>query len=199
MKLRWGFKTEANEYAREFRAELGLAPHDPLCPWTLAEHLAIPVLPVSAFADDLPADHLAYFASSGKVFSAVTVFHRTRRLIVHNDNHHVRRQAANIAHELAHGILGHPPTPPLDDVGHRNFDKSIEDEANWFGPALLISEEAAIHIVVTGMSIPEAVRAYKVSDDVIKMRIQVTGARTRVQRKTRTQISHGQDVPSLGD
>jgi hypothetical protein len=184
MKLRWGFKTEANDYAREFRTELGLAPHAPLCPWKLAEHLAIPVLPVSGFAGDLPDSHLAYLANSGKkAFSAVTVFHGHRRLIVHNDNHHERRQAANIAHELAHGILGHPPTPPLDDLKRRNFDKTIEDEANWLGPALLISEEATLHIVATGMAIQEAVRHYKVSNDLINMRLRVTGAQTRVRRR----------------
>ena len=40
--LRWGFKTEANEYAREFRKELGLKLYDPLCPWTQAEAFSNP-------------------------------------------------------------------------------------------------------------------------------------------------------------
>ncbi|MFC5357086.1 ImmA/IrrE family metallo-endopeptidase [Azospirillum himalayense] len=184
MTLRRGFKKEANDYAREFRKELGLAAHDPLCPWQLAEHLAIPVVPMSEFAAVMAAEHLAYFSGSGQsVFSAATVFHGTRRLIVHNDNHHPNRQAANLAHELAHGILGHPPSPPLDDHGCRNFDRTIEDEANWLGPALLISEEAAMHIVETGMTHARATQVYKVSRDLLLMRLGVCGAERRVARR----------------
>ena len=56
------------------------------------------------------------------------------------------------------------------------------------GPALLISEEAALHIVRTGIMMHEAIKAYGVSEDVITMRINVTGARRRVERqRTRMQ------------
>jgi hypothetical protein len=50
MALRRGFKTESNERAREFRVELGLAPHAPLSPWALASHLGIPLMRLSELA-----------------------------------------------------------------------------------------------------------------------------------------------------
>jgi Zn-dependent peptidase ImmA (M78 family) len=115
--------------------------------------------------------------------SAVTVFCGSIRSIVYNDAHHRHRQASSIAHELSHGILGHPPTPPLNKYGCRHYDRAIEDEANWLGHALLISEEAALYIVRTGMMMQEAIRTYGVSEDVITMRINVTGARRRVERQ----------------
>jgi hypothetical protein len=43
MKLRWGFKSEANAIARDLRRELGLALTDPLDPWRLAAHSVFPL------------------------------------------------------------------------------------------------------------------------------------------------------------
>lgn len=180
LKLRRGFKTEANAYARELRAELGIRPHAPLCPWQLAEHLEIPVVPLSEFQNEIPEAVRLLTKQDKKSFSAVTVFDGTRRLIVHNDSHDPLRQASNISHEISHGILQHLPDEVFNKCGCRNFNQEYEDEANWLGPALLISEEAALHIVKTGMTIDEAVEHYRVSKPVITMRINVTGARKRI-------------------
>ena len=188
MKLRRGFKTEANAYAREFRAELGLAPYDPLCPWMLAQHLEITVTPLTYFIE-IPDAVRCLTGQERQRFSAVTVFRGSRRSIVYNDAHHRHRQTSSIAHEISHGILGHPPTAPLNEYGCRYYDKAIEDEANWLGPALLISEEAALYIVSTKMTMTEAIITYGVSEDIITMRINVTGAQRRLERKyTRSSI-----------
>ncbi len=184
-KFRRGFKTEANAYAKEFRAELGLQPHAPLCPWQLAEHLAIPVVPLSEFQNTISEAVRYLTIQNTKSFSAVTVFDGMRRLIVHNDSHDPLRQASNVSHELSHGILQHPPTEPFNEYGCRNLNQEYEDEANWLGPALLISEEAALHIVKTGMTIDEAVEHYRVSKQVINMRINVTGAQKRILYRQR--------------
>lgn len=184
MNLRRGFKSESNAYSREFRAELGLKPHEPLNPWHLAEHLAVPVFPLSGFKAQIPnaVDYLTKLDVES--FSAATVFFsKYERLIVNNDAHHPRRQASNLAHELSHAILGHPLSPPLDERGLRYFNKEIEDEANWLAAALLISEEAAIYIVETGIEIKDAVKCYGVSERLINMRVGVTGARQRAARR----------------
>jgi len=178
-KLRHGFKTEANDHARELRAELGIEPHAPLCPWQLAEHLEILVVPLSEYHDKIP-DQVDYLTKKDtKSFSAITVFDNTRRLIVHNDSHNRLRQASNVAHELSHGILQHQPDQVFNECGCRIFNKEYEDEANWLGPTLLISEEAALHIVRNGMILDEAVEYYQATKEVINMRINVTGARKR--------------------
>jgi Zn-dependent peptidase ImmA (M78 family) len=182
--LRRGFKTEANEHARELRAELGLAPHAPLSPRALAAHLGIPLMRLSELASVEPAAVLYLTRSAPDVFSAATLFAGYRRLIVYNDAHHPRRQAADLAHEISHGLLGHPPSPILDEFGCRQFNRVHEEEANWLGPALLISEEAALYIVEQRVTVDAAVSIYAVSRDLITMRIGVTGAQRRMQRRS---------------
>lgn len=181
MSLRRGFKKEANDYARDFRTELRARAHDPLCPWQLAAHLEIPVVSLSELQNEVPTHYIHYLKERDrKCFSAVTVFCGRCRMIAHNDAHTRHRQASNISHELSHAILLHPPTEPFSEHGCRNFNKEIEEEANWLGPALLISDEAALHIVKNEMSIDEASKFYNVSREVISMRINVTGARKRI-------------------
>lgn len=180
MSLRRGFKTEANWYAREMRRELNLPAHDPLCPWRLAEHLDFPVVPLSVY-EEVEPKAVAYFRShlGQREFSAITIFHGHARLIVHNDAHEPERQASNIAHELAHGLLLHPPKPPVDEHGSRHYNPILEAEANWLGPALLVSDEAAVRVVRRGLTVPAAAALYKVSGQVMQMRINVSGARKR--------------------
>jgi Zn-dependent peptidase ImmA (M78 family) len=182
MALRRGFMSEANAIAREVRSELGLGALDPLDPMRLAEHLAIPVIPLSAMASTaaMAVDHLLRVEPN--VFSAVTVFAGTKRTIVHNDGHVAGRIVSNLAHELAHGLLLHPATPALDDHGCREWNQDIEDEASYLGGALLITEDAALAIARAGTSEAAAATDYGVSKDMIRYRLNVTGARKRVAR-----------------
>ena len=181
-KYRRGFKTEAEDYAKDLRKELGLASYKPLSPWKLSEHLSIPVNPLSLYKDQI-SDAVIYCTEKDqKSFSAMTIFNSYRRLIIHNDSHSLKRQAANLAHELSHAILGHIPMPVFDEYGHRYFNHQEEDEANWLGPVLLIPKDAAFHIAKTGMSTEEASQAYGVSEDIIKMRINLSGVKTILNR-----------------
>lgn len=177
-KFRRGFKTEANDLSRDLRRELGLEAHNPLCPWSLADHLAVRLFTLTNLA---ALTDLSYLMGKGKAdFSAVVLFEGPSAFIVYNDRHAQGRQASNIAHELAHILLGHPPGAVIQAGGTRGFEPEHEDEANWLGPALLVSEEAALHVVRQGWSVPEAAALYSVSPDVMRMRINVTAARKRV-------------------
>lgn len=187
MTLRRGFKSEANWLARDVRDDFGIAPHLPLCPWKLAERLGFPVIPMGEFAKSEP-DAVAYLQSTAgqKDFSAITLFQQTKRLIIHNYSHGVKRQAANIAHELAHGILMHPPKPAFDPEGARYYEAIIEAEANWLGPALLVSEEAALHIARLRLSRQKASDMYGASEELVRMRLNVTAAVSRARRAPET-------------
>ena len=184
MAYRWGFKTEANDIAREIRKELGLGPLAPLDPRVLAECLDIPVLGLSEFVAVAPS--VAYLRDvEPEAFSAVTVFSGRHRTIVHNDTHVEVRQNSNIAHELAHGLLQHSATPALDDKGCRNWDQNIEDEAQWLAGAVLVTEDAALHIARQGMSRAEAAERFQVSEQMIQFRLNATGAVRRAARARR--------------
>jgi Zn-dependent peptidase ImmA (M78 family) len=183
MTLRRGFKTEANKYAREFRLELKSPPEGPLCPWRLALHLSVPVFKLSEFAKKNP--RAAFFLSENGLweFSGATFVLGYRRIIVINDGHSPKRQASDLSHELSHCILAHAPAPHLITSASRQYDKEQEEEANYLGPALLISEEAALSIVRRGLSRAEASDIYSVTEDVIQMRVNLTGATKRVRNR----------------
>jgi Zn-dependent peptidase ImmA (M78 family) len=181
MALRRGFKTEANAYAREVRAELGLASDAPLCPFVTASHLAVPVRRLSSFADELPIQ-TACLRDKGIGFSALTACFGRERLIIYNDSLPLTRSYADIMHEISHMMLLHPPHRLRADTGGRHYDIDLEDEANWLGPALLVSEEATLRIAGLGISAGEAAKRYNVSSSLMQMRLNVTGAMRRVAR-----------------
>ena len=183
MALRRGFKTWANKVATETRQELGLGPYACLDPRQLAAYLGIPIIAMSDLRNIAPrVEHLMLVEPD--VFSAATVFSGVRRIIVHNDSHAPTRQNSNLSHELSHGLLGHPPTPALDDVGCRIWNQDVEDEATWLGAALLVPESAALAIARRGWTRAEAARRFGVSPQMIQYRLNVTGAEQRI-RKTR--------------
>ena len=91
------------------------------------------------------------------------------------------RQASNIAHELAHSLLWHEPAPAFDGDGMREWNAEQEEEAQWLAGALLISEEAALSIVRRKLSLDDAAQLYGTSVDMVRGRINVTGARKRAE------------------
>ena len=187
--LRRGFKTEAEEYAKEFRKELKLEEDAPLCPRRLAEHLAIPVFPLRHFQDSIPEAVACLHGRERAAFSAATVFNGRRRAIVYNDANVPGRQANDIMHEVAHCILDHPQRPPLSESGCRNFDPLLENEAGHLGSTLLVPKPAALRILWRGISLTQAALEYGVSEAVIKMQLNLTGARFIVDR-TRARRGH---------
>ncbi|MGC4174485.1 ImmA/IrrE family metallo-endopeptidase [Demequina sp.] len=181
MGYRYGFKTEANALANDVRAELGLRSMDPLDPRELANHLEIPIWDVSSFTSEGSAI-LALLNGERASFSAATVFAGHRRTIVHNDSHAQVRQHSNLAHELAHSLLQHPPTPALDDQGCRDWNQDVEDEAEWLAGVLLIPEDATLSIVRLGWSKEDAAAHFGVSVSMVQRRLNATGAVKRVNR-----------------
>lgn len=182
MALRRGFKTEATGVARDTRAELQFGPTAVFDPRSLAAHLAIPILPLIDLSAEAPTA-VRYFRGRGSgEFSAGTIFSDTERLIIYNDAHAPGRQANDLAHELSHALLFHEPTPALNALGCRDWDEDAEDEADFLAGVLLVPDEVAIAVVRRGLSEEDAAAEYGVSVPLMRWRINVTGARKRVQR-----------------
>ena len=182
MSLRHGFKAIANRISLRLRRGQGRAPIDPVDLKVIAARLKITLVPLSAFKAECPqaVEHL--IRKDSGAFSAATLLIGGKRVLIYNDSHDPGRQRANIAHELAHVLLGHPFTCPIDGSGCRTLDLDLEDEANWLGPTILISNEAALHILKISMSSAEACRIYGVSGPLLTMRINASGARIRLER-----------------
>ena len=183
--MRRGFKTEANAIAREVRIELSLSRTSPLDVWRLAQHLGIPVIPLSSLRRTAPGAAKLFLNGGQRMFSGITVFRGSRRTIVFNDAHASGRQANDVAHELSHGLLLHTPKAAIDERGCRVWDREAEAEADWLSGALLVPEEAAMQIVRLGWSMREAATRYGVTPKLVQYRVNVTAALRRVQRMRR--------------
>lgn len=156
---------------------MGLVPSAAIDPWLICEHFDIGVLRLS----EIDIDCSQFLTSERSPFSAVTVPCGPAIAIVHNDMHHPYRQRSNICHELAHCFLGHKAVPPLTEEGEKNHDGGIEAEANFLAGSLLITNEAAIFILKSGLS-HQAQGIYGVSQPMLDYRLRVSGAMTRFRR-----------------
>ncbi|EFO28607.1 putative toxin-antitoxin system, toxin component [Roseibium sp. TrichSKD4] len=82
--------------------------------------------------------------------------------------------------------MRHHPTALFDADGNRDFIRAIEDEAEWLGPALLVSEEAALfayrQIQLGTETVQTLSDKWTISVDVINMRMNVVGAKRRFRR-----------------
>jgi hypothetical protein len=184
MSLRRGFKAEANRISLGLRTSLRLAPHAPIDLNLVAKSLDVPIILLSTLMADCPDAVRHLTVTDQGAFSAATLpLGDGRHVIVHNDSHSRARQRSNISHELSHVILKHPFTLPIDPTGCRNLDRDIEDEANWLGSVILISDEAALHIVREAMDARTACTRYEVSGPLLRMRLNSSGAHIRVGRQ----------------
>ncbi len=183
MSLRRGFKASANRISVRLRRGQGLPAHAPIDLAVVAARLQIEIVPLSSFEAAFPKAVRQLVHLDNGAFSAATLpIDDFKRIIVHNDSHHCHRQRNNISHELAHVLLGHPFTLPIDASGCRNVDRDLEDEASWLGATILISNEAAFHIVHRALDTETACQIYGVSQPLLRMRINASGAMIRIQR-----------------
>jgi len=183
VKLRRGFKTEAQSYAVEYRGQLSLRASDPLDMFRLAEHLDVPVHPLSTLKAELSTECYRLMTESTKSpWSGVTLHFGHRKEIVYNDSHAPTRQQSDLAHELAHVILGHPASELMTESGGRHYNQELEEEAIYFSGILLVPHDAAIAVVYRDISIEVAAQIYNVSPSMMRMRINTSGARTIVDK-----------------
>lgn len=189
MIFRRGFKAEAERIANELRSELGLSAVDRLEPCNLAEHLAVPVVPMTSLPTLFERTENGFVGFFREIepdsFSAVTVFQGSRRIIIHNDSHHLNRQASNLAHELAHCILEHEPAPLTDKSGCRYWRADVESEADWLGAALLIPRDGGLQLARQGLSLEEIAQHFGVSEQLCRWRLHQTGVLRQLERLAR--------------
>ena len=182
MSLPRGFKTKANRISVGLRHQAGLPADAPIDPVRLAARFGFPVVPITMFADICPK-HVAQLVEADKrAFSASLLPLGDRRIILLNDGHSPRRRNSDLAHEVAHALLAHPPTQPFDHAGCRNFDKDMEEEANCLAGHILIPNEAAQKIVWSERDLEAVCDEYGVSRRMLEYRLNTSGARKRRAR-----------------
>jgi len=189
MTFRRGFKTQANSIAVGIRADLGLGPTSPLDPWAVCDHLEVVVLKLSELTGADRRQVGRHFLHAGREsFSAVVVPRGIRTAIVYNDSHAPVRQRSSLFHELSHLFLGHLIRPLLATDGTRDRDGTVEDEAAFLGGCLLITNEAAHHILSSGIR-ATAAAFYQVSEVMLNYRLGVSGANHVAARRANKRLA----------
>jgi Zn-dependent peptidase ImmA (M78 family) len=186
--MKRGFKAHCDRIVTQVRKSLGLARYDPFDPFAYAELLGIACQPVSTLPG-CPDETLAFVAGEGRMdFSAVTVYEGERALVVYNDNNNPERQRSDLSHELSHVTLEHEPRPVFGDGGCRAWDKEQEEqeeEAAWLSGVLLVPADVALAIARKNTSTDEAAHFYGVSVEMMRYRLNASGAYVRVRNEAR--------------
>lgn len=183
-----GFKTWCEEFSVQVRRELGLAPTASLDPLTLAESLEVEIWTPSQLPE-LPQDVCErLLASHSDHWSASTISHGRRHVVIYNPSHSPARQRSDLTHELAHILLDHNPTQvfisPPSGYALRTHDKDQEAEANWLAGCLLLPRTALLNIRRNIMDDKKACQFYGVSSDLLRYRFNVSGVDIQLKRMT---------------
>lgn len=181
--MKRGFKSECESIATGVRAEIGVAPHAPLDSRDLANHLGIPVHPLSSLNGISVEAAIRHVQGNTAVLSAMTIFPdwpRRRRVVIFNDGNSDARQNSDVAHELSHGLLLHEPRHAIVN-GCRDYAKADEDEAAWLSGCLLVPREAALRVAIGELPMGLAAIEYGVSTQMMTYRVNSTGARKQAE------------------
>jgi len=173
-----GFKSRAERTAIRLRKSLGTKPTDPIDMRAVAEKHGIPIW----CPDDIPgladAAKKILLEDDPSSWSAITINFDGKTVIVLNSSHSKERQASNLAHEIAHLIIGHKGQTfvnPEAGLFLSAYEKKEEDEANWLSGCLLLPREACIYIKKQNMTDTQAIKKYCVSKEMLNYRMNVTG------------------------
>ncbi|MFZ5676731.1 MAG: ImmA/IrrE family metallo-endopeptidase [Pseudomonadota bacterium] len=187
--LRRGFKTWCENAARGYRRELGLKSVDALDPRRLASYLNVKVW-IPADVPGVPAKALRQLTEvDPSSWSAVTVCIGTSSLIITNNRHSLERQNNSIMHELSHLVLKHKPAQAFvlntGEMMINNYDKMQEQEADCLSGTLLVPREALLFILQKNPDQHLAASHFKVTDDVLRMRLNLTGVGKQLASRQR--------------
>lgn len=181
-----GFKTWSENIAVQVRTELDLPGIAPLDPRRLAAHLAVALCTPGQIPGLSSAARQVLLGPEADAWSAVTISHRGRDLIIYNPTHSPARQTSDLMHELAHLLIGHEPTKLFlsqdGSMALRSYDKTQEAEASWLAGSLLLPRIALLHVTRSGTDIRQACRGYRVSQDLFRFRLHATGVNLQRRR-----------------
>ena len=184
-EIRRGFKAEAEWYAEDLRKSLDLSPLEPIPVLELANLLGVRVFNFSDFPGPAPAHkHLSQISA---------LCFRVDRdcAVIVNNTHSKGRINSSLCHEFAHLLLMHEvEVIAATEKGCRNFDSEKEREADWLSGCILIPKKAAHHLVFEERPQEQIALEYGVSLDMLKFRLNVSGAYKKKQSTNRKNLPH---------
>lgn len=183
--MRRGFKADAERLAAKVRDEMGLGISDPLDAIELAGHIGVAVRP----ADELTtlAKLRALEELQPGAFSACTFQVNGRSTVVYSPLASKGRTQSDIAHEIAHILLGHEvkAVETLGGVSFFTCDADEEQEANWLAGCLLLPRALLVDAARRGLDSAAIARDYAVSEQMAAFRLRTTGVTRQIAARGR--------------
>jgi Zn-dependent peptidase ImmA (M78 family) len=186
--VRHGFKAQSERSAASARTALGLRLNAPLDPWEYAKHLNVRVLDFEALSLSKQAKSQLTIHDPDS-WSAMTLQVDGKFSIVLHPRHPLTRQRSDFMHELAHIELRHAPVRvEVSESGLlllSDYSDEQEQEADWFGAALLLPREGLVRLRATRKSPAEIAAYYGVSEALCLWRLRTTGVEAQMRRAHR--------------
>ena len=157
------------------------ADREAIDPWAIARDIGVPIVDqpqqFQVLSDELRGAILNEF---GPCWSAATLPGPNGPLIVVNYTHAKTRLRVTLAEELAHLVIGHPPSE-ID--GSTGYSSSVEQEAFGVGGALVLPYQALFDLVRRGAAIAHIAQQFQVSQQLVNCRINRAGLRKVYARR----------------
>lgn len=181
MTLPRGFKADAERHAERVRHELGLADNAPVEPADLARLAGAVVVSAATLIDQTRLDELERIQAYA--FSAATFDVAGRTFIVTNPLRSEGRLASDVAHEVAHLVLGHQLSEVREVAGmaFRTCKPDEEEQATTLGGTLLLPRPLLMAAARRGDSPTEIADRFGVTVDLARWRYNTTGVLRQVR------------------
>ena len=191
--MRRGFKAWCERTSQEYRRSVGVRPTDPLDPGQLAKLLGVLVTTPEAIPG-LSREAVSQLTSIDREsWSAVTIAHGGKRLVVLNSGQSRARQTSSLAHELAHIVLNHTTDEAvLSDEGflfRGSFDTAQEEEADWLSGCLLVPRDGLLAVGRRSADHRYLAMRFGVSRDMVAWRLRLTGVSRQLKREARMRMA----------
>ena len=191
--MRRGFKAWCERTSHEYRSSLGVRLTDPLDPRRLANLLGVRVTTPEAIPG-LSQETVSQLTSVDREsWSAVTISHKRKRLVVLNSGQSRARQTSSLAHELAHIVLNHTTDQAvLSDEGflfRGSYDAAQEEEADWLAGCLLVPRDGLLAACRRSADHRYLALRFGVSRDMIAWRLRMTGVSRQQKREERLRLA----------
>lgn len=191
--MKRGFKAWCERTSQEYRDSLAVPLADPLDPRRLADLLEVQVTTPERIPRLSRTAVIQLTEADRDSWSAVTVSHDGRHLIVLNSGHSRARQTSSLAHEIAHIILNHTTDEVvLSDEGflfRGSYNAAQEEEASWLAGCLLVPRDGLLAASRHRADYGYLSTRFGVSRDMIEWRLRMTGVSRQLQRETRLRIA----------
>ena len=184
--MRRGFKSRCEQISKTYRDALSLSLDDPLSYKDLANYLGILVWSIKEIPN-LDKKYILRLTEIDKdEWSALTITEGGNHLIILNPTNSKRRQENDAMHEISHIILEHEPKNVIKIhkiLFANNYDKEIEDEANWLAATLLLPRQGLLSVYRKTREISAVANRFGVSTQLVNMRINQTGIKYQLQHR----------------